>query len=70
MIGEGAATDPYIRPAGDAEAGISIKRDSVVFGQLSYEQDRFNRATADHISSQFIRYPAPERNFRPFDQLA
>jgi len=56
MIGEGAAIDSYIRPAGDAEPGISIKRDSVVFGQLSLEQDRFNRATADHIVPV---YPVP-----------
>ena len=70
MIGEGAAIDSYIRPAGDAEPSISIKRDSVVFGQLSYEQDRFNRATADQTPSQFIRCPAFERNFRPFYQSA
>lgn len=39
-----------------------VRRDSVVFGRLSDEQDRFNRATADHTSSQFIRF---ERTFRP-----
>lgn len=72
VIGEGAAIDSYIRPVGPAGvAELGIKRDSVVFGQLSHEQDRFNRATADPISPQFIRpLPALERNFRPFDQSA
>lgn len=57
VIGEGAAIESYIRSAGVAEAGISIKRDSVVFGQLSHGQNRFNRATADHIFAPV--YPVP-----------
>lgn len=53
MIGEGAAIDSYILAPGVADPGI--KRDSVVLRQLSHGQDRFIRATADHISPQFIR---------------
>lgn len=64
VIGEGERLILIYTPAGVAEPGI--KRDSVVSGQLSHEQNRSNCVTADHISPQFIRcLPALERNLRP-----
>ena len=56
----------YVLPALQVSNAIPSSRE---FGQSSHERDRFNRATADHISSQFIRCLLVfERNFRSPDR--